>query len=88
VAQAKENARTEFLDLAELKLWQAVQRGEAWAIAFALRTLGRTRGYGEHLDLNVSIQAAAPKVAAEFGLSVQEVLNEARLLLMEVDNDH
>ena len=74
VAQAKENARTEMLDEAELRLWKAIQRDEGWAIAFCLKTIGRSRGYGERLDLNVSIQAAAAKVAAEFGLSVQEVL--------------
>lgn len=86
VAQAKENSRTELLDLAELKLWAAVQKGEPWAVAFCLKTIGRSRGYGERLDLTVSIQAAASKVAAEFGLSVQEVLNEAKLLLLEVDD--
>ena len=65
----------------------AIQRDEAWAIAFALKTIGRSRGYGERLDLHVSIQAAAAKVAAEFGLTAQEVLQEARLLLLEVDHD-
>jgi hypothetical protein len=83
----KQAARGEFLDECELRLWKAVQRDEAWAISFALKTVGRSRGYAERLDLNVSIQAAAQKVAAEFGLSVQEVLNEARLLLLEVDDD-
>ena len=87
VEQAKHDARGALLDMAEAKLFLAVQRGEAWAITFCLKTIGRSRGYGERLDLNVSIQAAAAKVAAEFGLSVQEVLNEARLLLMEVDDD-
>ena len=88
VAQAKDNARTELLDLAELRLWQAVQRGDGWAIAFCLKTIGRARGYGERLDLTVSIQAAAAKVAAECGLTAAEVLAEAKLLLMEVDDDH
>lgn len=88
VAAVKEAARTELLDEAELRLWTAIKRDEAWAIAFALKTVGRSRGYGERLDLHVSIQAAAAKVAAEFGLSVTEVLNEARLLLLEVDDDH
>jgi hypothetical protein len=86
VEQAKHDARGELLDVAELKLWAVVQNGESWAIAFALKTVGRSMGYSELMDLNVSIQAAAARVAAEFGLSVQEVLNEARLLLMEVDD--
>jgi hypothetical protein len=32
-------------DTAELKLYQAVQNGEAWAIQFYLRTVGKDRGY-------------------------------------------
>ena len=86
--RVKQTARTEILDEAELRLWKAIQRDEAWAIAFALKTIGRSRGYGERLDLNVSIQAAAAKVAAEFGLTAEAVLQEARLLLLEVDDAH
>jgi hypothetical protein len=88
VEAVKQEARIEILDEAELRLWQAIRRDESWAIAFALKTLGRSRGYGERLDLNVSIQAAAQKVADEFGLSAAEVLAEARLLLLEVDDAH
>jgi hypothetical protein len=87
VAQAKENARTEMLDQAEMRLLKAIERDEAWAIAFCLKTIGRSRGYAERVDLHISVQAVAQKVADEFGLSVQEVLQEARLLLMEVDGD-
>jgi hypothetical protein len=85
VEQAKQDARGEFLDTAELKLWQAVQAGEHWAITFALRTVGRDRGYGEHLALHLTIERAAHLVASQFGLSVEEVLSEARLLLEETD---
>jgi hypothetical protein len=86
VEQAKHDARGALLDKAEVRLFEAVDRGEGWAICFALKTIGRTRGYAERLDLNVSIQAAAAKVAAEFGLSAEAVLAEAKLLLMEVDD--
>jgi len=86
VEQAKHDARGTLLDMAEAKLFLAVQRDEAWAITFCLKTVGRARGYGERLDLNVSIQAAAAKVAAEFGLTAEAVLQEARLLLLEVDH--
>jgi hypothetical protein len=86
VEQAKQESRVSLLDLAESRLWEAIDRGEGWAIAFCLKTLGRSRGYGERLDLNVSIQAAAARVADEFGLSAAEVLAEARLLLLEVDD--
>jgi hypothetical protein len=86
VEQAKHDARGALLDRAEVRLFEAVDRGEGWAISFCLKTIGRTRGYAERLDLNVSIQAAAQRVAQEFGLSVDAVLQEARLLLMEVDD--
>ena len=87
VEAAKQAARGELLDEAELRLVAAIRRDEPWAISFYLKTVGRTRGYGERLDLNVSIQAAAAKVAAEFGLTAEAVLAEAKLLLLEVEND-
>ena len=85
VEQAKQDARGELLDMAELKLWAAVQRGEAWAIAFALKTLGRNRGFVEKLDLTLQIEQVAQRVAAEVGLSAAAVLAEAQQLLAEVD---
>ena len=51
VEQAKHDARGALLDMAEAKLFLAVQRDEAWAITFCLKTIGRSRGYGERLDL-------------------------------------
>ena len=88
VEQAKQESRVTLLDLAESRLWEAIDRGEGWAVAFCLKTLGWSWGYGERLDLNISIQAAASRVAAEFGLTAEAVLQEARLLLLEVDNAH
>jgi len=85
VEQAKQDARGELLDVAEVKLWQAVQAGEHWAITFALRTVGKSRGYGEHVALHLTIERAAARVAGQFGLTVEEVLNEAKLLLEECD---
>lgn len=37
-------------DTAELKLFQAIQKGEPWAIQFRLRTKGKGRGYGENIE--------------------------------------
>jgi len=88
VEAAKHDARGALLDKAEVRLFEAVDRGEGWAIAFCLKTVGRSRGYGERLDLNISIQAAAQRVADEFGLTPEAVLQEARLLLLEVDDAH
>ena len=87
VEAVKQAARGEMLDECELRLWKAVQRDEAWAISFALKTVGRSRGYAERVDLHISIKAAAAKVAAEFGLTAEAVLQEAQLLLVEIDDD-
>ena len=88
VEQAKHDARGALLDMAEAKLFLAVQSGKSWAITFALKTLGRSAGYVERLDLSVTIEAAAQKVADQFGLTPEAVLAEARLLLAEVDHDY
>jgi hypothetical protein len=87
VEAAKVAARGEILDVAEERLFRAIQRDEAWAIAFCLKTLGRQRGYAETLDVSLTVRAAAAKVAAEFGLTPEAVLAEAKLLLQEVDHD-
>lgn len=42
------------LDTAELKLWQGIQAGESWAVQFALRTIGKDRGYVERREQEVS----------------------------------
>jgi hypothetical protein len=55
VEAAKMAARGEMLDTAELKLFQAVQNGEAWAIAFCLKTVGRSRGYIEKQELSGTV---------------------------------
>jgi hypothetical protein len=87
VEQAKIDARGELLDVAEVKLWQAVQRDEPWAICFCLKTIGRSRGYGERLDLHIQIAAVAARVAQELGLTPEAILAEAQDLLREMDHD-
>jgi len=47
VAQAIEDERTSLVDLGELGLRKHLQDSQPWAIAFALRTLGKDRGYTE-----------------------------------------
>lgn len=48
------DARGQVVDLAESKLWKALQDGEGWAITFFLRTQGKDRGYSERIDLSHS----------------------------------
>ncbi len=47
VQQTIDDERGLFLDKTEGALDNAVNRGEGWAIAFALKTLGKHRGYVE-----------------------------------------
>ena len=51
VGDALRQQRGQFVDMAELKLWNAVNEGEAWAVQFALRTLGKERGYVERQEV-------------------------------------
>jgi len=50
VAQAKADAREGILDLAEGKLFQAVNAGELAAVFFVLKTIGKVRGYVERQE--------------------------------------
>jgi hypothetical protein len=87
VEAVKKAARCEVLDQAELRLWAAIQRDEAWAITFCLRTIGRNRGYGEQVALHLTIERVAQQIAAEVGVDAQEILLEAQRLLLEHDHD-
>ena len=49
--QAVEDARGEVVDYAEQKLRLAILNGEPWAIAMALKTIGKSRGYVERQEV-------------------------------------
>ena len=38
------------VDLAEQKLWESIQNGEAWGITLCLKTIGKDRGYVERQE--------------------------------------
>lgn len=64
-------ARGLMIDTAELRLAKAIQEGEPWAIQFYLKTQGRDRGYGDHLEITVRQQAEALALAlAAEGITV------------------
>lgn len=50
--EALADAREIVLDTSELKLIQAINRGEAWAISLALKTIGKSRGYVERSEVD------------------------------------
>lgn len=47
-----EDAREQLLDRAELALLRAIDKGQAWAVCFYLKTQGRKRGYVEKVDVS------------------------------------
>jgi hypothetical protein len=47
VARCIAAQRGEIVDTGEMRLFEAVDRGDPWAVALVLKTLGRERGYVE-----------------------------------------
>jgi hypothetical protein len=54
VRAAIDTARGKLVDDAEGALHNAILKGEGWAIALALKTLGKGRGYVEKTELDVT----------------------------------
>jgi hypothetical protein len=61
VAAALREERERVLDEAELALFDAIQRGEPWAIVFYLKTQGKSRGYSMRHEI-VGKNGDAPRV--------------------------
>lgn len=51
IAQAFQDERERRLDVGESALDAAVERGEAWAVCFLLKTQGKDRGYIERQEV-------------------------------------
>ena len=66
-----EKEREKIIDLAENKLFKAADNGEKWAIERILKTIGRSRGYSEHLEIDQKTEVAVSK-------SARELYNELR----------
>jgi len=64
-----EDARETMLDGAESSLYRAVLNGEAWAVCFILKTIGKQRGYVEH-------EKPRPKSIDDLQAELDRVLGE------------
>ena len=51
VGQAKLDQREAVTDMAENSLYEAIRRGEAWAVCFYLKCMAKDRGYVERAEL-------------------------------------
>ena len=60
IQESIDNERGIFVDRAEKKLEEAVERGEWPAIAYTLNNLGRNRGYGDRRELEISGREGGP----------------------------
>jgi len=49
--QVIHQAREELADLAELKLWEKLKEGDIRAILFTLKTIGKSRGFVETIEI-------------------------------------
>jgi hypothetical protein len=65
VQQAIDDQRGQFVDTCELALKRAVMSGEGWAVCFALKTLGKDRGYVERHQLEHSGKIDVTKLSNE-----------------------
>ena len=79
VQAAKEAQRGLMVDLAEVKLLQSIQKGEAWGIAFCLKTLGKDRGYVEQQKLALTDPSGEQPWEPTLGLAA--LLDAARARL-------
>jgi hypothetical protein len=61
VKEALEDARGEVVDVAEDKLFKALDAEEPWAIRFVLRSLGQDRGYGYNTIPGVNAPASGAR---------------------------
>jgi hypothetical protein len=67
------------IDTAEMKLYQSINRGEAWGIAFALKTIGKDRGYVEQQKLALTDPSGEQPWEPTVGLAI--LLEAARAKL-------
>jgi hypothetical protein len=60
VAAALRKERGKVIDLAETKLFDALEAGEPWAVQLALKTIGKDRGYVERTEQEVTGKDGKP----------------------------
>lgn len=68
VKDAWDSANGEMGDVAELKLYQAVQDGQPWAVAFYLKTKGKSRGYTERQEITGADGGSIPIAIVKMNL--------------------
>lgn len=75
-------ARESMTDTAESALYKQIQRGEAWAVQFYLKTQGRARGYTDRqeIDIRVLVQQLAESAGLNEAEQVSAIIEAEKLL--------
>lgn len=60
VQEAIDQSRGKVLDMAEQALYSAILKSEHWAVTFALRTIGKDRGYTERTEQEITGKEGGP----------------------------
>lgn len=81
IQQAIDANRGRMLDTAESKLEAAIETGESWAVQFALRTLGKNRGYVERRQQEISGRDGGPLVVGNVTLNDKQRARAVQQLL-------
>jgi hypothetical protein len=76
-------AKDQVGDIAEGRLFEAINRGEPWAIQFYLRTQMQHRGYNDRYDLATFLRERALALAEERGGDKVVYLHAADRILAE-----
>ncbi len=80
VRRALKHEKGKRLDTTEGKLWEAILKGEAWAICFYLKTQGKHRGYSERPDddrKKDEANAAGREIGAGIGAGLRAVFGQS-----------
>lgn len=84
VAQTVRDCRERQVDVAEDKLWKAVDEEQPWAVALVLKGPGKDRGYVERVHQRVGGDADAPPIKEEkYEFTVDDFPLDFRIQLLE-----
>lgn len=78
VADHVRQNKGKMLDTTELKLYQAIMRGDPWAIQFYLKTQGKERGYVDRTEIKSDVEITVRQAAEALGLDPEEAVTNYR----------
>jgi hypothetical protein len=80
VEQARFDAREQMIDMAEVKLIEKIREGHLTAIIFALKTVGKNRGYVERREIKNIVEMVREMPDRELDDLIREFEQAANIL--------